>query len=220
MRQPGRTLKLTAATPCGESRSPTTRKRSSRSAADPTVDAVADDEVEFAVRRVDFVEAAGVQRDIRQAETRDARGPRRDLRRREIDADEARLRQRGGERNEMAAGGAADLQHPRGSRGRRAEPEPAGVGRHARGLEADERRGTIRRFVVAAARARQRGGERLGVGRSGVGVGHRRAFSAGGAADRVAGILSEAPSTRHGAAQRRRKSRLILGDCGQSVIGS
>ena len=58
----------------------------------PAVHAMTDDEVENAVGRSDFVEAAGAQHNVGEAETFDARIAGRDLDRREVDADEARLR--------------------------------------------------------------------------------------------------------------------------------
>ena len=118
----------------------------------PAVDAMTDDEVEDAVGRSDLVEAAGAQNNVGEAETFDAGGARGDLDRREIDADEARLRPGGGERNDVAARGAADFEHPRGAHRRRRQPEPQRRRSEPRRLLPGERLGRVGGLVVARAR--------------------------------------------------------------------
>ena len=121
----------------------------------PAVHPVADDEVERAVGGSDFVEAARAERDVGEPEPLDARLARRDLRRRQVDADEMRVRPSRGERNDVPARGAADLQHARRPRRRGRQPEPERRRRHSLRLLPDERR----RFLGGRIVARPRSGE-------------------------------------------------------------
>ena len=100
----------------------------------PAVDAVADDVVEDAVGGADIGDALMAQLDVLQAEGRDARLAGGDLQGRQIDRCEARFGKSGGERNDVAAGGRAELKHPRGRKRRGGEPENLRHRRHARGV--------------------------------------------------------------------------------------
>ena len=141
---------------------------------DPAQEAVTNDVVEGAVLSPDLVQAAGVERDIGEPGPGDPVAPRGDLQRRDVDAEKARLGPGGGERNEVAAGGAADLEHARRRDVRRLDAGPERGGRHPRRLEAR----VGQRFVGRPVVARPRAGDGVAeVGRRRLrrpGAGHRR----------------------------------------------
>jgi hypothetical protein len=85
---------------------------------------------------------------VRQAQGVDRLLALRDLAGREIDADAARLRVGGGDRDQVAAGGAAQFEDRRGRQGRGREAEQAGDGGEALGVRLAERVALVRHAVV------------------------------------------------------------------------
>jgi len=122
----------------------------------PTQHAMTDDEVERAVAWPDFIEAQRAERNVGEPETRNARLARFDLCGRQVDADKLRLRPSGGERNDMPARGAADLQDARRRCRRGGQPEPQRRRRHARRLLPHEPLGRVGSRVVARSRSGDR----------------------------------------------------------------
>ena len=114
----------------------------------PAVDAVADDVVEFAEFRADVGDAHAVDLDVVEAEPFDPGLAVGDLALADVDADELRLREEGGMGNEVAARGAAELEHPRGLDRRRFEPEQLRERGQPRGVRLGERVGAVGQIVV------------------------------------------------------------------------
>ena len=84
---------------------------------------MADDVVELAELRADVGDAHAVDLDVVEAEPFDPRLAVGDLALADVDADELRLGEESGVGNEVAARGAAELEHPRGLDRRCFEPE-------------------------------------------------------------------------------------------------
>ena len=115
----------------------------------PRIDAVANDVVELAPRRVDVGDVVLAQLDVGKAEGPDLSLALLDLARRKIDADEAGIRQLQRHRDQVVAAGAAEFQHATGVDVGRLQSEKPGECREAVRVRLRKRLVDVRHFVVA-----------------------------------------------------------------------
>ena len=132
----------------------------------PAVDAVANDVVEGSVLRAQLRQALAAKTDVGKLQRRDSPQAIVDLALREIDPEKTGAREARSERDQIAAGGAAELEHPRGANGRRLESKEARRRGEPSGMRLRERMRFVGEVVVgggvAGDRALHRGGEQLG----------------------------------------------------------